>query len=44
VQVPLPPGGQAARRVVDRLPDSRRIYDDDGAPAGRFADPADRDW
>lgn len=44
VQVPVPPGGQAARREVDRLPDSRRIYDDSGAPAGRFADPADRDW
>jgi len=43
VQVRLaPPGGAAA--AVGALPDSARIYDDDGNPAGRWADPADRDW
>jgi hypothetical protein len=44
VQVRILPGGPEARREVDRLPDSRRIYTGDGAPGGRFADPADRDW
>ncbi len=36
--------GDAAMRAVRRLPDSARIYDDAGDPAGRWADPADRDW
>lgn len=37
-------GGEAAERAVAALPDSRRMYDDSGQPAGRFADPALRDW
>lgn len=37
-------GGQAAMNAVQRKPDSRRIYDDDGNPAARWADPSGRDW
>lgn len=38
------PGGTAAVRAVAKLPAARRIYDDGGAPAGRWADPGARDW
>ena len=44
VRIMVQPGGQAAMRAVRRLPDSMRIYDDGGSPAGRWADPAGRDW
>ena len=44
VRIRLLSGGQAARRAVEKLPDSKRIYDDDGQAAGRWADPAARDW
>lgn len=44
VRVRVRPGGQAARRAVEQLPDTRRIYDDDGARAARWSDPALRDW
>jgi hypothetical protein len=44
VRIRLVAGGQAAMRAVEKLPDSKRIYDDDGNPAGRWADPAVRDW
>jgi hypothetical protein len=44
VRIMVNPGGQAALRVVKRLPDARRIYEDSGAPGGRWADPAGRDW
>lgn len=37
-------GGQVAVRTVGRKPDSARIWDDAGFPAGRFSDPALRDW
>lgn len=37
-------GGQVAMRAVGRKPDSARIWDDAGFPAGRFSDPALRDW
>ena len=37
-------GGQVALRAVQRLPDSRRTFDDDGQPAARWSDPALRDW
>lgn len=37
-------GGDAAMRAVKRLPDSKRIYDNAGAPAARWADPTKRDW
>lgn len=38
-------GGDQAMNAVRRLPDSRRIYDDQGGPASRWADPAiTRDW
>jgi hypothetical protein len=36
--------GRAAKRAVDRLPHSRRIYDPSGTPGARRADPAARDW
>jgi hypothetical protein len=44
VRIMVNPGGQAAMKAVKRLPDSRRIYEDSGAPGGRWADPAARDW
>lgn len=44
VRIMIRPGGQAAVRAVKRLPDARRIYDDAGSPAGRWADPTARDW
>jgi hypothetical protein len=44
VRVRVHPGGQAARRAAARLPDSRRIYDDQWAPGERWSDPALRDW
>jgi hypothetical protein len=43
VQVRLAPAAGAADAVA-ALPGSRRIYNEDGTPGGRFADPADRDW
>lgn len=43
VQVRLAPAAGAASAVA-ALPDSKRIYTGDGAPGGRFSDPADRDW
>lgn len=44
VRARVRPGGQAARRAVQRKADSERIYDDDGGAAGRWADPEGRDW
>ncbi len=37
-------GGSKAMAAVKKLPDERRIYDDYGRPADRWADPAMRDW
>lgn len=37
-------GGKTARRVVQSMPDSKRIWTDEGHPAGRFSNPALRDW
>ena len=37
-------GGQAKQTAVRRLPDSARIYADDGSSAARWSDPAARDW
>ncbi len=38
-------GGQAAMNAVGRMADVRRIYDDEGKPAARWADPrVTRDW
>lgn len=44
VRIMVNPGGQAAMRAVKRLPEARRIYDDQGDPAARWADPEARDW
>jgi len=44
VRIRTAAGGRTALRVVQAKPDSQRIYEDDGAPAGRWADPARRDW
>lgn len=44
IRIRIAYGGQAKLRVVRALPDSERIYDDDGAPAGRHADPGLREW
>jgi hypothetical protein len=42
---PLAAGAdQAAARAVAKLPESKRIYDSDGAPGGRHWTPADKDW
>lgn len=37
-------GGSVALRAVQRLPDSQRIYTDEGSAAMRWSDPALRDW
>lgn len=37
-------GGKTARRVVEAMPDSKRIWTDDGRPAGLFSNPVLRDW
>jgi len=37
-------GGVVARRAVTRLPYSRRIYTDQGDPAGAHNDSTGRDW
>jgi hypothetical protein len=37
-------GGRGARRAVAALPDDQRIYEPDGSPGPRQADPAGRDW
>jgi hypothetical protein len=44
VRVRIATGGATKLRVVRAKPDSARIYDDEGAPAGRWSDPAGRDW
>lgn len=44
VRIRTRPGGSAAMKAVKRMPDQRRIYQDDGSPGGRWADPAVRDW
>lgn len=44
VRVRVRPGGAAAIRAVQRKPEVARTFDDDGAPAGRWSDPAARDW
>jgi hypothetical protein len=44
VRVRLLPSEGPFSAAVQRLPESARIYDDTGAPAGRWADPALRDW
>lgn len=44
VRARLRPGGQAARNAVQRMGEANRIYDDDGARAGAWSDPARRDW
>lgn len=44
VRVRVRRGGSVAVRAVGRKPVSARIWDDGGLPAGRFSDPALRDW
>jgi len=45
VRVRMRRGGDQAMRAVRRLPDSARIYTNEGAPGGRWADPTiTRDW
>jgi hypothetical protein len=44
VRVRVRLGGAAAIRAVQRKPDLARTFADDGAPAGRWSDPAARDW
>lgn len=44
-RVKIDRGGRTALRAVQRLPDSRRIYDDRGQPAGRWGGgDRFRDW
>lgn len=38
------PGGEAARKAVAKMPDSQRIYLEDGEPGPKWADPVHRDW
>jgi hypothetical protein len=44
VRVQLASGGRAKTAAVDRLPDSGRIYEDDGTAGGRHAEVSLRDW
>ena len=44
VRVRLQYGGKTARRVVQAMPDSERIWTDDGQRAGRFSLVERRDW
>ena len=44
VRIRVEAGGGKAMAAVKRLPESRRIYDDSGSPAARWADPNERDW
>ncbi len=44
VRIRTRPGGGAAVKAVRKMPDSKRIYDDQGNTAARWADPARRDW
>ena len=37
-------GGSVAQRAVRRKGEDARIFADDGRPAGRWSDPARRDW
>ena len=37
-------GGRGARRAVAALPESERIFDPEGNPGPRSADPEGRDW
>jgi hypothetical protein len=44
VRVRTQAGGQKAADAAAALPDSRRIYTDDGQPGGRYSSIAGRDW
>jgi hypothetical protein len=44
VRVRIATGGATKLRVVQAKPDSARIFADDGSTAGRWSDPAGRDW
>jgi hypothetical protein len=44
VRIRIATGGKTALRVVKSKPDSQRIYEDGGAPAGKWSDPSRRDW
>lgn len=44
VRIRVRAGGNAARRAAMAKPAAERIYDDNGNPGPRWADPADRDW
>jgi hypothetical protein len=44
VRIRIATGGATKLRVVRAKPDSARIFADDGATAGRWSDPARRDW
>jgi hypothetical protein len=44
VSVILHPGGQAARRAVDRAPDDSRIFTRAGEPGGAASNATRRDW
>jgi hypothetical protein len=44
VRVRLRYGGKTARRVVEAMPESERIWTDDGQEGGRFSVMENRDW
>lgn len=44
IRIRIATGGKTALRVVQAKPDDARIYANDGSTAGRWADPAGRDW
>lgn len=44
IRIRVAPGGRGPGRAVAQLADTDRIYTDSGAPAGRHAVAAGRDW
>ena len=44
VRIVSKPGGGAAMNAVKKMPDSKRIYTDDGGLGDRWANPNGRDW
>lgn len=44
VRIRIRRGGSVARRAVQRMPESERIFTDDGRLAARWSDRALRDW
>ena len=44
IRIKLEQGGAAAEKAVERMPASKRIFNDDGSIGARWSNPAERDW